>query len=55
MLVINSMEAQLKRVKTKRRERLDAEWKALHPESESQLKEFRKAKAKKNRLAESIR
>ena len=34
MLVINQMEVQLKRVKSKRKERLDAEYKSRHPESE---------------------
>ena len=55
LLVIEQMEAQLKRVKQKRKERLDAEYKAMHPESAGQLIEFKKAKAKKTRLREQIR
>jgi len=48
------MEAQLARVKQKRKQRLQAEFKALHPESQAQLNEFKKAKARKTRLREQI-
>ena len=49
------MEAQLLRVKQKRKERLEAEYKALHPESDEQLREFKKAKTKRARLLEQIK